>query len=480
MKDFLRRSLLLALFAGAAIPAARAQDFERIAPKMPVRREGELQIAGRKPKIGGDTAVLAPALRAAVFVPKAADVKKAGLQAKGVQSHGLPLLKDEAEDFREVVQRYLGKPVTMRSLNELARDVVLFYRENDRPVVDVIIPEQDITNGVVQFVVMEARLGQVKVEGNKHFTTEFLRDQVRMEKGDPFRESILRADLDWVNNNPFRLADFIYTPGTEVGTADLLMRVQDRRTWRVYGGYENSGNRLTGEDRVFAGFNWGNAFGLDHQLNYQFTTDPTFEHLRAHSASYVIPLPWRHILTFYGSYADLEADLPPPLNLTGTSWQGSVRYTMPLRPIWSYRHQVITGFDVKRTDNNLEFGGTPVLNATADIAQWMIGYGGTLKDLYGATSWGASGYYSPGDWMPHQHTSDYQMLRAFAEDEYKYARFNLERLSFLPADFTLFSRFEYQISDGNLLPSEQLGLGGYRTVRGYDELEALGDEGLFM
>jgi hemolysin activation/secretion protein len=37
-----------------------------------------------------------------------------------------------------------------------------------------------------------------------------------------------------------------------------------------------------------------------------------------------------------------------------------------------------------------------------------------------------------------------------------------------------------QIANGNLIPSEQLGVGGYNTVRGYDEREANGDRGFVV
>ena len=40
---------------------------------------------------------------------------------------------------------------------EMVRQIVIYYRENERPVVDVVVPEQDITSGVIQIVVIEAR-----------------------------------------------------------------------------------------------------------------------------------------------------------------------------------------------------------------------------------------------------------------------------------------------------------------------------------
>ena len=70
--------------------------------------------------------------------------------------------------------------------------------------------------------------------------------------------------------------------------------------------------------------------------------------------------------------------------------------------------------------------------------------------------------------------------RAFAESRYAYARFQARRVTFLPRDFSWHLSLEGQISDGNLLGSEQLGLGGYASVRGYDEREANGDEGIVV
>jgi hemolysin activation/secretion protein len=54
------------------------------------------------------------------------------------------------------------------------------------------------------------------------------------------------------------------------------------------------------------------------------------------------------------------------------------------------------------------------------------------------------------------------------------------RVTRLPFDFSWTVRGELQESDANLLPSEQLGLGGYDTVRGYDEREVNGDNGYLI
>ena len=41
--------------------------------------------------------------------------------------------------------------------------------------VQVLLPEQDITKGVVQFRVVQPRVGRVVIDGNKHFNAENVR-----------------------------------------------------------------------------------------------------------------------------------------------------------------------------------------------------------------------------------------------------------------------------------------------------------------
>ena len=76
-----------------------------------------------------------------------------------MEAHGVDL-KDVTppapEHFATRYLPYLGQPVTRGKLNELVKSIIVYYREHDRPVVDVAVPAQDITNGVLQIVVLEA------------------------------------------------------------------------------------------------------------------------------------------------------------------------------------------------------------------------------------------------------------------------------------------------------------------------------------
>jgi hemolysin activation/secretion protein len=139
---------------------------------------------------------------------------------------------------------------------------------------------------------------------------------------------------------------------------------------------------------------------------------------------------------------------------------------------------VAVGFDFKRSDNNLLAGGTNVLqNSSTDISQFVLSYTGMLPDPLGRTSFGLEFNYSPGNFLGANTDADFGKLRNGAKANYFYTRINATRLTKLPWDFSWVINGWAQFSTERLLPSEELALGGYNTVRGYDERVVTGDNG---
>ena len=483
-------SLVLALLP------AYGQSFEQIAPKVPAKNGdvngnastqtgNQAQPSENPPatppppatKHGNGNPRLLANLKGLVFVPSRSQVTEKGVaNVVGVKADGLPILQNA--DFQPVVGKYLGKPLDLNSLNQLVHDVVVYYRQHDRPIVDVSVPEQDVTSGVVQIVATEGRLGKVRFEGNRWFSTSTLSGDVRLHPDDPISGRIVSQDTAWLNANPFRQVDLVYTPGDKPGTTDIAFKTQDRLPLRGYVGYENSGNQYTGYNRWLAGFNWGNAFGLDQQVNYQFTTNDDYKMYNAQSGSWIIPLPWRHTLTFFGSYSQATPDTNNALfTQNGYSWQVSGRYTIPLPGTDTFNEEVVLGADFKRSNSNLFFGGSQVYNTLVDVDQAMIGYNASLTDHYGSTALNSSFFYSPGGITEYNHDAQFESSQAGAKSNYYYALLQLNRITKLPFEFSLATKFMGQVSNSTLIGSEQFGIGGYSTVRGYDERIVNGDSG---
>lgn len=469
---------LVLLGLSATLPA---QTYEQVAPKAPPPAAAPVlpEPAGDRPAETGDQ-VLVPVLRGLVFLPGRTESQSDGLPAEGLHIAGIPLL--ETAEFRALASPYLGRALTLRDLNQLTRDTVLYFRRHDRPVVDVLVPEQAIASGTVRILVIEGRLGEVRVEGGRWFTPAQIAGSVRARPGQVIAGGPLLADLVWINQNPFRQVDLVFSRGRQPGETDLVLRTRDRFPLRVYTGYEDNGNALTGYDRVLAGVNWGNAFGRDEQLSYQLSASPDFQKMVAHSASYAMPLQaLRHTLTFFGSYAESRPELAGGLfDLEGRSWQLSARYRVPLSARGTWTRLLTAGVDFKRSNNNLSFGGMQVFAQENDVVQAVAAFGLSGADKNGQTSGELTVAYSPGDLTSGNRAPAFQAARSFARPDYAYAKLEIERLTKLPAGLSWLVRGTAQLASTNLLGSEQLGLGGAANLRGYEEREANGDDGFIL
>lgn len=482
LKTLLGAGLVVLLADGTAM----AQT-EKLQPKQPAPAPAAKAPAA-DPKTAGLTGSPqdpGPALKGVVLVGSREEVKAKGdVAAEGVvvgPGSQLDLLR--SIEFKAMLQPLMGQPINTYNIGRIQREIVLFFRKHQHPLVDVVLPDQEsVGNGVIQIFVLEGKLGKVAVEGNKYYKSSLFTDSVRLRQGDVINGEKLLSDIDWMNRNPGRFVDVAFRQGENLGESDVVLRVKERFPLRVYVGYENSGTRFAGEDRLFAGFNWFNAFGLDHRLSYQYTTDVDFDLLHAHNLSYEIPLPWRHTLSFYGGYADSKADFNTALlQQRGSSLQVSGRYEIPLGRIGNFSHLVNFGLDFKRLDNTLEFGGFPVFGGELDIFQIAAQYRTECFDKWGSTSMSLDGYFSPGGVTANNNDASFRVYRGpNANASYVYSKITVERITKLPEDFSWVLRAAGQIASKNLPTSEQLGLGGSLSPRGYDEREANGDNGYLI
>ena len=258
---------------------APAQDMSPVRPQdyVPVQRLKELpqRTPADLPEpiidVPDDDTVLADALEAVVFLADPSALVFEGAQGEGVVVRDVELLDND--EFRALIEPHIGRPITWQQIRKILETTILYYRRHDRPIVDVIPPEQDVTNGVLQILIVEGRLGQITVEGNKWFTDSQISENVRLEQGDVISVSRLLGDIDFINRNPFRYVRPVLAPGGELGATDLVLQTEDRIPYRFYIGYEDTGSRETELGRYLVGVNMGNLFNRGIEFGYQFATN---------------------------------------------------------------------------------------------------------------------------------------------------------------------------------------------------------------
>jgi hemolysin activation/secretion protein len=474
---------LLHFWSAAAAPA---QDFDRYRPNPPASRPHVPNLpAPPDAPVGGSTDELVSALRGVMILDDTSRVQDPIAPFDGVRIDPLAdLTVAREEQFKRIIQPYLGQPISIRSLNEMARGMVQLYQNYKQPVVDVSMPPgQDITDGVVQVVITESRIGNIRFDGNCWFDDCLLGQQSWLRPGQRIYEPCLQNELIWYNQNPFRDVRVELEPGRHPGTTDIVYKVQDEKPIRWYSGYEDSGVRQTSLERLIFGFNWGNAWGKDRQLSYQYTADAELGGtLGVHSFVYQVPIiENRDTWTVFGSWGDIDVTTNG-VRSEGTSWQLSGRYRHTLCRTKCQVDQLQLGFDTKGTDNLIDFGIPTVSNPDTEVHIVNMTMGVSSQQQYsdGTTAYACDLFASPGYLLSRNTNEDFRSLRSNSKAHYAYVRSWIERVYNIDCRRDFVVRATGQLATNRLLATEQLGFGGYRTLRGYDMRIVNGDAGYIL
>jgi hemolysin activation/secretion protein len=374
----------------------------------------------------------------------------------------------------EVIEPFLGEEISKETLSSLKETVALFLEKKGDFAFGLSFPPQDVSSGTVVLQVAAPTVKKVTVSGNQWESENFYLTQIGLSSGETVQTSELMDEVAWFNRNPFRYVEVVLSPAGGREKVDVELLVKDRFALRPFIGADNTGTNLANETRLFAGVNWGKPFGRPDLFTYQYISAPNPHEFYAHVASYLIFLPWKHELLFSGGFSVIRPDIP---NFTheGLSTQASLRYTIPFEQFSQKTRQTFSwGFDYKNINSNVFFIGStaliPVIAHQANISQLYLSYAWQNRFLFKLEA-----IYSPFQMLPNQSTERYQMLRPHSKVEYFYTRLSLADVYGRPDQFSFSWLFRAQGAIGPLLPSEQFGLGGHNTIRGYRERAFLAD-----
>jgi len=476
---------LIGLAVSLSPALAFGQAYDRVAPKaMPEKPPAVAPLPPEASPVPTEDQVVLPALKGLVFIPDPAALHKEGLPgATGISAPGLPLLDEP--DFTAKVSPFIGQQLTLGDIGKIVGLVIDWYKDHDQPFMSVTVPPQNITSGVIQVVVSQYRIGAVKAEGNEWFSSDLLIGESGLQAGQTLKLIEVQDGLVRLNNSAFRNVSTVFQPGAEPATTDVVLKTEDRLPLRLYAAFDNAGTANLGRPEWNVGAGWGNLFGLDQQIAYQFTRSFSAR-FNAHSVSWSSPLPWwNDRLVIFGSYEEERPAVAQQFDETGKSGQADLRYVHPLPSLTLAQGVGLTediqiGYDFKTTNNNLEFGGLRVFAHAVEVDQFPLIYDATETDPYGGTVLANQFVFSPGGMTRGNNNTAFRAALAHSSADYVYDRITLTRTTMLPAKFSWVARVTGQVADGNLQSSEQLTDGGPGSVRGYYTDTAIGSEGVLV
>jgi len=405
-----------------------------------------------------------------------------------------------SEKIKEVVSGYLGPKQHLKDVDQARLALEKAYRDAGYPTVLVVVPEQTIENGVVRLTVVESKLGEVKITGNRNFSEKEILQRLPSLKEDILiYEPTLLEELKEANTNPDLSITPVLALGQKPGTVDLELAVRDRLPLHASLEWNNQGTPNTPSQRLNASIQFTNVFNRDQILTFQTTQTPHGGDVQVYGLSYVIPLKRSgRTIAVYGAISRSKSVLdgsslvvsPGSVNVAGNGDVVGGRYVFPIGTSEKMTQQVSLGVDYIRLDeSDAVFPGqigTAAVTSPVNYSPLSVIYTALRLDGGGTTKFSASlkGYIA--GMVPGGDKDDFggdpsdpsnkPGNREGSTGTFAVLRGGVERIQDLPKGFALSLKADGQLASEPLIPAEEYFAGGVETVRGYLESEELGDD----
>lgn len=384
-----------------------------------------------------------------------------------------------------LAKEYEGREVSLGELNILARRVRAAFRAKGYLVADAVIPSQTVNNGTVKMVISEGRYGKVNVRGNHKYTDRFIKRLFgpALDAG-VVNSANLYKSLLILNEYPDLTVQAQFSPGKEVGTTDVLLRVKDDTPVHVGLDYNNFGNRLVGQNRVGATLWAGNSFVSGDELLFRVVEPFPGRNPTLWNAGYIRPV------SKYGTkagfqFADAETKAGGALRGLGIQGDANIFAMVATHPLMRTFQEVrnLSFALTAKTIRNFVLETTKI--SQDELRVLTLGHDGARGDKHGRWIHALAVNFGLGDFLGGKTSNEPLTSRVGSGNDF--AKVNLDVLR--SQDFkktkaghprSVLLRFSGQLSTDPLPTAEQFAVGGPDSVRGFIQGERLGDNGFTL
>ncbi len=394
----------------------------------------------------------------------------------------------------EAIERALAPFKGRRTLEELgaaARAVQRLYVDMGYGGVVAYVPPQTRSDGVISLVVVEGRVSAVNVRGAQVFNEANIRASLPdLVVGATPRMRRIDAQMQISNENPSKRVRVLLKPGSGPGETEAEVTVQEGSLRHVTLALDNTGTSGTGEYRASVAWQHANLSGHDDVFTAQFQTSPTQpDRVRVLSAGYRFPR-YKQLMVVdaFAAYSDVDGGSVPTaagdLRFNGNGRIAGVRGTWYLPRVGEADQRVSLGVDNREYLNRCGIAGLPAgacgtAGASVSVQPLSLGY--SLQSG-GAPAFGLSASLQTNLKLGGRYSdaASFAAVRPDARVRYTALHYGAFASMAVAEAWDLRVRFAGQFSADALVPGEQYGIGGVNSVRGYQEREVLGDQGLLV
>lgn len=204
------------------------------------------------------------------------------------------------EELAEVTAPYKNRVLTTEDLERLRLALTLLYVNRGYITSGAIIPDQDVTFGVITVQIIEGTLSRIDIEGHDWFRAGYIRDRVERGAQTPLRLEPLQERLQLLQQDPrIEQINAELRPGDKRGDSLLHVRVKEASPWKAWLDFNNYQTPVVGAERGLATIAHQNVTGNGDAFSFTYGksrgVNPIID------TSYSLPLN-RYDTTFIASY----------------------------------------------------------------------------------------------------------------------------------------------------------------------------------
>lgn len=416
-------------------------------------------------------------------------------QFRLIDARDLPKLGVRVDEVQALVDEQAGKRpegFTIGQLQEVADVVTRFYRDKGLILAQAVIPVQSVQGGVVDVQIYEGRLGRVLAEGNLMYKEVLLKIPFKGLIGEPVTKNTIETALLQLTDFPGLTVFGVFQPGQQVGTADIVLRVQDEKRLDVAFRVDNHGLQDTGRARFRPVIEWNNVTATADRLSItvQQTYNPknnnflSFDYERYFGYGFQAGgFLNKNRFDVGGEFADQDI-FGQTKNMglwIDKDWFRSRQFNLSSRIELDRKESktltrgrftnrdklAVLGLSAQMDHVDTRFKG--INFATAE-------YSRGFNDIMGAMGSPARALEKPAGVRPGRQGGSGR----YAAGQFDKLFLTASRLQTVRPNTSLLLRGEYQWSNDLLVPLEQYSTGGPDNVRAYAPAEFLMDRALFL
>ncbi len=385
----------------------------------------------------------------------------------------------DAEKLDLIIKPLEGKAVTEEQLTAAANAITQLYVSNGYVTSQALYTPQSIVDGVAKIQVLEGKVEKIEVVGVNALNPDYVRSRTELGIGNPLNTNNLEDQLRLLRADPnFTSVDASLKVGSQAGLSILTITVVEANQLAGSVSFDNFSPPAVGSERIGAGLNYRNLFGLGDvfSANYYRTTTGGSNQYDFGFSIPVNPMNGTVSLRFAPSNYRITQSPFDVFNIRGNSEVYAASYRQPLIRTPREEFALSLGYEYQRgqtflfNDLAVPFGIGAEADGTSRTSVFKFGQDYTSRDTAGVWSLRSQFSLGTGLFGATYVTSPSAAFLSWLGQ--------IQRVQVLGTDTILIGSLDTQLSADPLLPSQQFVVGGGQSVRGFRQNARSGDNGI--